>query len=290
MSLVCADNQTSAASVSAGEDDVRQYLQDIRQFPRLSEQEERELALLCAQGDGEAIRRMVSSNLRLVVSIAREYAGRGVPMLDLIQEGSIGLLAAARKFDPELGFRFSTYATKWIRRGITRCLAEHNSLIRVPSHTAEKIRRVLLAQAELQQELGRLPAQEELAACCGMPADKVSQLLQLAPQISSLDAPAGEDSTVAMLLEDLHAPQPQEQLVREELSRTMDMLLSMLTDRQRMVLRLHFGMEDGICHSLEDISVRFGVSKERIRQIERQAMEHLKKNGAGFGLEDFLNE
>lgn len=290
MSLVCADNQTSAASVSAGEDDVRQYLQDIRQFPRLSEQEERELALLCAQGDGEAIRRMVSSNLRLVVSVAREYAGRGVPMLDLIQEGSIGLLAAARKFDPELGFRFSTYATKWIRRGITRCLAEHNSLIRVPSHTAEKIRRVLLAQAELQQELGRLPAQEELAACCGMPADKVSQLLQLAPQISSLDAPAGEDSTVAMLLEDLHAPQPQEQLVREELSRTMDMLLSMLTDRQRMVLRLHFGMEDGICHSLEDISVRFGVSKERIRQIERQAMDHLKKNGAGFGLEDFLNE
>lgn len=290
MSLVCADNQTSAASVSAGEDDVRQYLQDIRQFPRLSEQEERELALLCAQGDGEAIRRMVSSNLRLVVSIAREYAGRGVPMLDLIQEGSIGLLAAARKFDPELGFRFSTYATKWIRRGITRCLAEHNSLIRVPSHTAEKIRRVLLAQAELQQELGRLPAQEELAVCCGMSADKVSQLLQLAPQISSLDAPAGEDSTVAMLLEDLHAPQPQEQLVREELSRTMDMLLSMLTDRQRMVLRLHFGMEDGICHSLEDISVRFGVSKERIRQIERQAMEHLKKNGAGFGLEDFLNE
>lgn len=289
MSLACAEKQ-APVPVSAGEDDVHQFLRDIRQFPLLTETEERELAQCCAQADGDAIRRMVNSNLRLVVSIAREYAGRGVPLLDLIQEGSIGLLAAAKKFDPALGFRFSTYATKWIRRGIIRCLTEHNSLIRVPPHTAEKIRKILLVRASLQQEMERVPTEEELADRCGMETDKLRQLLHYVPQISSLDAPAGEDGTLGMVLEDICAPQPQEQLVREELCRTMDLLLSMLTERQRMVLRLHFGMEDGVCHSLEDISIRFGVSKERVRQIERQAMEHLKKNGAGLGLEDFLNE
>jgi len=287
---IAADNQALAVPAAAGEDGVRQYLHDIRQFPILSAQEEKELAVRCAQGDEDAIRHMVSSNLRLVVNVAREYAGRGVPLLDLIQEGSIGLLAAAKRFDPELGFRFSTYATKWIRRGVLRCLTEHGSVIRVPSHTAEKIRKVMIAQTVLRQELGVEPSLEELGERTDLSVEKVEQLLQLAPQISSLDAPAGEDSTLSMLLEDLHATHPQEQLIREELSRTMERLLSMLTERQRMVLRLHFGMEDGICHSLEDISVRFGVSKERVRQIERQAIEHLRKNGAEFGLEDFLNE
>lgn len=272
------------------EDGVHQYLQEIRSIPMLSEREERELALCCAKGDEDAIRRLVSANLRLVVSVAREYAGRGVPMLDLIQEGSLGLLAAAKKFDPELGFRFSTYATKWIRRGVLRCLSEQADVIRVPDHTAEKIRKVVKAQTALKQELGAEPSLDELSRYLELPSDKVAQLLQLAPQVSSLDAPAGEDSTLAMLLEDIHTPQPQQQLIREELARTMEALLSMLTERQRMVLRLHFGMEDGVCYSLEDISIRFGVSKERVRQIERQAMEHLKKNGAGFGLEDFLNE
>lgn len=272
------------------EEDVAQFLRDIRQFPLLTEQEERELALRCAAGDGDAIRRMVNSNLRLVVHIAREYAGRGVPLLDLIQEGSVGLLAAAGKFDPTLGFRFSTYATKWIRRGITRCLTEHNSLIRVPSHTGEKLRKLLKFQTELHQSLGRIPTEEELADRCEMPVDKLRQLLSLAPQVSSLDAPAGEDSTVAMLLEDLHAPQPQEQLVRDELNRTMGLLLSMLTERQQTVLRMHFGMEDGVCYSLEQIGRRLEISKERVRQIEQQAMERLKKNGAEIGLEDFLNE
>lgn len=272
------------------EDGVHQYLQEIRSIPMLSEREERELTLCCAKGDEDAIRRLVSANLRLVVSVAREYAGRGVPMLDLIQEGSLGLLAAAKKFDPELGFRFSTYATKWIRRGVLRCLSEQADVIRVPDHTAEKIRKVVKAQIALKQELGAEPSLDELSRYLELPSDKVAQLLQLAPQVSSLDAPAGEDSTLAMLLEDIHTPQPQQQLIREELARTMEALLSMLTERQRMVLRLHFGMEDGVCYSLEDISIRFGVSKERVRQIERQAMEHLKKNGAGFGLEDFLNE
>lgn len=288
MSIVVADNQT--ALHGSVEDDVRQYLRDIRQFPLLNEQEEKALAMCCAVGDEDAIRRMVSSNLRLVVNVAREYAGRGVPLLDLIQEGSIGLLAAAKKFDPELGFRFSTYATKWIRRGVLRCLAEHGSAIRVPGHTSEKIRKVLAARAALQQNMGADPTVEQIAEQADMAPDKVAQLLQLLPQISSLDAPAGEDTALSVLLEDIQAPHPQEQLIREELSKVMDMLLSQLTERQRHVLKLHFGMEDGVCHSLEDISIRFGVSKERVRQIERQAMEQLKKNGAGIGLEDFLNE
>ena len=276
--------------VSAGEDDVRQYLNEIRQFPRLTAEEERELARRCSEGDQEAIRRMVNSNLRLVVSVARDYAGRGVPLLDLIQEGSIGLLAAAEKFDHTLDFRFSTYATKWIRQGVTRYLMNHGSQIRVPLHTAERIRKVLTAQKALLQETGIEPTNGQIAERCGIPADKVRQLLNLMPETCSLDAPTagGEDATLGLLLEDIHAPQPQEQLIREELNRTMEKLLSMLTERQQQVLRLHFGMTDGVCHSLEQIGTMLGISKERARQIERQAMEKLQKLGASMGLEDFL--
>ena len=276
--------------VSAGEDDVRQYLNEIRQFPRLTAEEERELARRCSEGDQEAIRRMVNSNLRLVVSVARDYAGRGVPLLDLIQEGSIGLLAAAEKFDHTLDFRFSTYATKWIRQGVTRYLMNHGSQIRVPLHTAERIRKVVTAQKALLQETGIEPTDGQIAERCGIPADKVRQLLNLMPETCSLDAPTAgsEDATLGLLLEDIHAPQPQEQLIREELNRTMEKLLSMLTERQQQVLRLHFGMTDGVCHSLEQIGTMLGISKERARQIERQAMEKLQKLGASMGLEDFL--
>ena len=285
-----AQLQHTEPAVSAGEEDMSQYLQEIRRFPLLSAEEERTLAMACKQGDADAIRQMVNSNLRLVVSVAREYAGRGVPLLDLIQEGSIGLLVAAKKFDYTLENRFSTYATKWIRQGVTRCLMNHAQLIRVPVHTAERMRKVLLAKAVLLQQNGQEPTLEEIAQYCDMPVEKTRQLLQLNPETCSLDAPAGEaeDATLGVLLEDVFSPQPQEELVRQELKRTMDELLSMLTERQQMVLRLHFGMEDGICYSLEQISVRFGVSKERVRQIERQAMDRLQKLGAGLGLEDFL--
>ena len=285
------DGQT-ATPLSTGEEDVRQFLSEIRRYPRLTPQQERELAQRCAAGDEDAIRQMVNSNLRLVVSIAREYAGRGVALLDLIQEGSIGLLAAARKFDYTMDNRFSTYATKWIRQGVTRCLLNHAGPIRVPLHTAERMRKVESVRKALTQELGQEPTLDQIAQRSGIPEDKVRQLMQLTPDVCSLDVPAGEeaDSTLGTLLEDAQAPQPYQELVRQELEQTMDRLLSTLNERQQRVLRLRFGMEDGTCYSLEEIGKLLGISKERVRQIENQAIGVLQKSGASLGLEEFLNE
>lgn len=285
------DKQTDTP-VSAGEDDVRQFLREIREYPRLTPEEERDLAKRCAAGDEDAIRQMVNSNLRLVVSVAREYAGRGVGLLDLIQEGSIGLLAAARKFDYTRDYRFSTYATKWIRQGVTRCLMNHAGPIRVPLHTAERIRKIQMAETALRQENGEEPTVDQVAQKSGLPRDKVLELKKLMPDVCSLDVPIGadEDGALQSLVEDIQAPQPYETLVRQELEHSLDTLLSTLTSRQQEILRLHFGMEDGTSYSLEEIGKRLGISKERVRQIERQAMEKLQKNGASLGLEDFLNE
>lgn len=278
--------------VSSGEDSMHQFMQDIRRYPRLSPEEERQLAMGCAAGDPDAIKKMVVSNLQLVVSVAKEYVGRGVPVLDLIQEGSIGLIAAAKKFDYTRNLRFSTYATKWIRQGVARCVMDHNGLIRVPHYTAEKMNKVLRIKSELTQQLGVEPTAQQIAQQCEMDEEKVLELLNLYPRTCSLDTPVGEDgdTDLQVLIEDLQAPQPQEELVRRELKNTLEMLLSQLTDRQQQVLRLHYGMDDGIPQSLESISKELGISKERVRQIEHQARDKLRSMGADFGLEDFLSE
>lgn len=275
--------------ISSGEEDVSAYLQEIRRYPRLTAEEEKDLALRCAAGDGEAIRAMVSANLRLVVSIAKEYTGRGVPQLDLVQEGSIGLITAARKFDPTLEYRFSTYATKWIRQGITRCIMNHAGLIRVPRHTLEQIRKVLSARRALEQE-GQEPDLREIAQTTGFAPEKVMELLSLIPEVCSLDAQTGEETgSLLLLLEDENAPMPHEELVRRELKRTIDGLLAGLDERQQRLLRLRYGMEDGVSRSLAEVSQVLGVSKERVRQIEKQAMDKLRILGSELGLEDFLS-
>ena len=272
------------------DDDLHQYLNEIRGIPRLTPEQERDLAKRCAAGDEAAIRQMVNANLRLVVYIAREYAGRGVALMDLIQEGSIGLLVAARKFDYTKEYRFSTYATKWIRQGVTRCLMNNSGIIRVPLHTAERIRKVEAARNLLKQQYGTDPSSEEIAQQVGMPVAKVEELLSLSPDVCSLDVLTGDSdkNTLGSMLEDLDALQPQEALVRQELETMMQKMLSSLTDRQRQILCLHFGLEDGVEHSLEEIGKLLGISKERTRQIERQAMDKLQAMGTSMGLEDFL--
>ena len=281
----------SPTIVSGGEDDLRQFMQEIHAIPRLTVEEERQLARRCAEGDQEAIRKMVSSNMRLVVSVAREYSGRGVPMLDLIQEGAIGLLAAAKKFDYQRDLRFSTYATKWIRQGVTRCLTLHGGLIRVPMHTAERMRKLQALRSQYIQVNGAPPSLSWLAERMELSQDKIQKLLDLIPETCSLDAPAGEeeDSTMGALLADQTATEPYAELVRAELTELMDRLMSQIHPRQQQVIRLHYGMDDGVCHSLEEISRRLGVSKERVRQIEQAGIQKLQKLGLPLGLEDFLD-
>ena len=290
MTIGLLEKEPNQSAVVSGDDDVRQYLREIRRFPLLTPEEERELAMRCAGGDEDAIRQMVNSNLRLVVSVAREYAGRGVPLLDLIQEGSIGLIVAAKKFDFRMDYRFSTYATKWIRQRVTRYLMDHAGLIRVPTHTAERMRKISQARSALLQKTGREPDAVELSRSTGIPPAKVEQLLQLTPETCSLDAPAGEDgqSSVGQLLPQAEAAEPQEEMIRQELKSIMERLLERLTERQRQILRLRFGIEDGVSHTREEIGQFLGISKERVRQIENQAMEKLQRLGADFGLEDFL--
>ena len=286
--MTVLDPEKSTCDLS--ENSVHQYMQEIRQVPRLTPEQELQLAKACAAGDSDAIRQMVSANLQLVVSIAREYAGRGVPLLDLVQEGSIGLIYAARKFDYTRQLRFSTYATKWIRQGVARCVMDHNGLIRIPHYTAEKMNKVLRTKMELTQAEGHTPEINQIAERCEMEPEKVTELLGLYPQVYSLDTPVGSDGEdeLQVLIENLHSPQPQEELVRRELKNTLETLLSMLNDRQQEVLRLRYGLADGVIWSAVEIAEKMGICRERVRQLEKAAIRKLKQMGADFGLEDFL--
>ena len=277
-------------TVRSGDEDVRQYVHEIRRYPLLTQEEERELAIRCAAGDEEAVRQMVNSNLRLVVAIAREYVGRGVPLLDLIQEGSIGLIVAARKFDYTLEFRISTYASKWIRQRITRSLMNTPGMIRVPHYTAEHIRKLDTARAEFLSRTGREATAEELARETDFAQEKIQELLLLSPEVCSLDIPVGEDgeNTMGNLLPGDEEAEPQAILIRQEMKELLDKLMASLDARQQQILRLRFGMDGEECASLEEIGKQLGISKERVRQIEKQAIRRLNKLGADLGLEAFL--
>lgn len=287
----CEETYELEETFSGSDGDLRQYLREIRQYPQLNAQQERELAMRCAKGDEDAIHEMVNSNLRLVVSVVKKYAGQGVPLMDLIQEGNIGLLVAAKKFDYTLDYRFSTYATKWIRQSARRCVFNHGGVIRVPVHTAEHVRKLHALQSAYQQKNGAPPPLSQLAAETGLTEEKVRQLLQLNPQMLSLDEPTGENenSTPEEFLEVRQTPEPLEELARQQMEATMSDLLKQLSPRQQEVLRLHFGLEDGVCLSLEKIGAQMGVSKERVRQIERQALDKLQKLGDAQGLGDYLD-
>ncbi len=272
------------------QDSMHLYMQDIRRYPRLTEEEEKHLAADCASGDAEAIKAMVSANLRLVVSVAGEYTGRGVPMLDLIQEGSIGLIVAAKKFDITRNVRFSTYATKWIRQAIARCVADHGGLIRIPHYTGEKLYKVLRIREELTRRTGEVPTAQQIGEIAQLDGEKVTELLSLYPYTCSLDDPVGDGMELQSVIEDLQAPQPEEDLVRRELKNTVEAMLSQLSERQQQVLRLYYGMDGGAPYSMEAIGKQLGISKERVRQIWHKAVDRLKELGTDFGLEDFLRE
>ena len=278
------------ATDSFAEDSLTVFLEEIRQYPLLTAEEEKELARRFVAGDEEAARRLATCNLRLVVSIAKEYSGRGVPLLELIGGGNYGLVCAARKFDPGKDCRFSTYATEWIHQGVRDALRQNGSLIRIAAYTAERLRKVLAAQKQLESENGDKPTVEEIARETGFEPDVVKELLGYDVSVISVETPVGEDGTLGTILGDNSADELEKRLAREELARILELLISRLDQRQQLVIRMHFGMEDGVRHSFEDIGKVLGVSKERVRQIEIAAKERLKKMGVDFGLEDFLDD
>ena len=280
------------APVSAGDDDVRQFLREIRQYPLLTQEEEKQLAVRCARGDEDAIRKMVNSNLRLVVSVAKRYAGRGLPFLDLIQEGNLGLMKAAEKFEPDRGFRFSTYATWWIRQSITRAIADQGRVIRIPVHLVESINRVKKTTGELLRKNGREPTAEEIAVRLDMEPDRVRELLQLAQDPISLETPVGEeeDAHLEDFIQDEEAGVPVDEAGRELLRRELANVLKSLTPREERVLTLRFGLEDGQARTLEELGKEFNVTRERIRQIEAKALRKLRHPSRAKRLRDYLEE
>ena len=273
------------------DDPVRMFLKEIGKVPLLTAEEEVELAIRMSEGDEEAKRRMTEANLRLVVSIAKRYVGRGMLFLDLIQEGNLGLIKAVEKFDYTKGYKFSTYATWWIRQAITRAIADQARTIRIPVHMVETINKVIRVSRQLLQELGHDPSAEEIAAEMGMPVDKVREILKIAQEPVSLETPIGEeeDSHLGDFIPDEDASEPSEaasfSLLKEQLMEVLDTL----TPREKKVLELRFGIVDGRTRTLEEVGKEFNVTRERIRQIEAKALRKLRHPSRSKKLRDFLN-
>jgi len=271
-------------------DPVRMYLKEIGRVPLLSAEEEIKLAQRIEQGDEEAKRRLAEANLRLVVSIAKRYVGRGMLFLDLIQEGNMGLIKAVEKFDYQKGYKFSTYATWWIRQAITRAIADQARTIRIPVHMVETINKLIRISRQLLQELGREPSAEEIAAEMDMSPDKVREILKIAQEPVSLETPIGEedDSHLGDFIEDQDALAPADAAAYELLKEQLEDVLDTLTEREENVLRLRFGLDDGRTRTLEEVGKVFGVTRERIRQIEAKALRKLRHPSRSKRLKDFL--
>ena len=273
------------------EDPVRMYLKEIGKVPLLSADEEVELAKRMAEGDEDAKKRLAEANLRLVVSIAKRYVGRGMLFLDLIQEGNLGLIKAVEKFDYHKGFKFSTYATWWIRQAITRAIADQARTIRIPVHMVETINKLIRVSRQLLQELGREPTPEEIAAELDMPVERVREILKISQEPVSLETPIGEeeDRHLGDFIQDDNVPVPAEAAAQTLLKEQLDEVLDTLTEREQKVLRLRFGMDDGRARTLEEVGKEFDVTRERIRQIEAKALRKLRHPSRSRKLRDYLD-
>jgi RNA polymerase primary sigma factor len=273
------------------DDSVRLYLREIGKIPLLNAEEELALAKRVVAGDKIAKDKMAEANMRLVVSIAKRYVGRGLDLLDLIQEGNTGLLRAVEKFDPEKGFKFSTYATWWIRQAITRAIADQARTIRIPVHMVETINKLLRTQRRLTQELNREPTNEEIAAAMEIEVDKVEHIMKIKQDISSLDASIRDDeeeSVLADFIEDEDTISPEESATNQLLKEQVKGMLGALTEREQKILKLRFGLEDGKQHTLEEVGQEFSVTRERIRQIEAKALAKLRKHKDAKKLHDYI--
>ena len=285
------EHELSAEGVAL-DDPVKAYLKEIGRVPLLTMEQELELARAAQAGDADARRKLSEANLRLVVSVAKRYAGRGLPFLDLIQEGNLGLMKAAEKFEPERGFKFSTYATWWIRQSITRAIADQGRTIRIPVHLVESINRVKKTAGELLRKNGREPTVEEIAVQLDLEPDRVRELLQLAQDPISLETPVGEeeDAHLEDFIQDEEAGVPVDEAGRELLRRELANVLKSLTPREERVLTLRFGLEDGQARTLEELGKEFNVTRERIRQIEAKALRKLRHPSRAKRLRDYLEE